>query len=314
MGIGVRLLISPPPSNAAVAAAYGLLVVPLGLAILYPALTVETNDRSYRLEAFAAGAIISVGAGLINAFQAVGNDYEAYSAARIFESSIGSSNKAAAVAAAVGFLIIGMAGKHRRARWLMYLMATPFLAAPIVFASRGPLVASIVVAVVATLFAGRGLVGRMGLVIAATSLGYLIVVGRIMPDLLVLNRFRDSASGGDFLSGRIDIWKYVWSLIRERPIFGWGPGGITADLLSSGHTAYPHQFALGLVVQVGIVGVVLLGWALYKYVPREWDQLTPSLLFLLVVSMVEPVLSTPGAAPLVVVLFALSASSERETL
>lgn len=310
--IGLYYLVDPPMDNPGIAAAYGLLILPLTLALMSFALSVDTVDQRARTAGFALGLFVSVAAGVVEAYLAVGTDYQSYEEVRVFQSSIGSSNFAAAMATTMGFFLIGLASRMPRHYWIIRMVAVPFLASPIILGSRGSLVGAVIVATFLVLSSRTTLATRLLTVLGGIATLAVLMAGILPLDLLILDRFQETDNSSSFLSGRETIWIYVVGLIAEAPLLGNGPGGITNDLLAAGMTAYPHQFILGLLAQVGIIGTVVIVAAIASSFPRRVTPFLPPILFAAAVSMVEPFLSTPGGAAMVACLLSLSKYNERQ--
>jgi O-antigen ligase len=81
---------------------------------------------------------------------------------------------------------------------------------------------------------------------------------------------------------RVYLWKIGLDYVKERPFFGWGPG-TTPDLiqksaipeqakrLSTANHLHLHNTYLELFVRVGLIGVLLLGSALWLIVRSAWN-------------------------------------------
>ena len=99
------------------------------------------------------------------------------------------------------------------------------------------------------------------------------------------------------LTGRTDLWAAAWTLIAERPFFGWGFNG-TEERLSLmmgsdffGAPVNPHQMFLHLALGLGVAGVIpaliFIFYRLKTFIaaPRPLDDLMA--LFLLMNGMAE---------------------------
>lgn len=298
--------LAPPDSNAGVAAAFGMIILPITVFVVRWYLSTFLTDPRPLILAFIIGSSIAIGRGVWQAYTSVGADYDEYISNRIFESSIGSSNKAAAMAVVVGIMIFSQAWYARlnhRIFWL--LLSAPFLAAPVVFASRGPLVSLLVTAAFAIVFGKFAIAKKVAAVSIALVGTLLLLSSSLAQEIPVISRLFSGGGAEEFSSGRTIIWSYVASRFTDQPILGHGPGAIAGELLAQGMTGYPHQFFLGLLASLGLCGSIFYIWALFRQLSGGWGRLTPVLVYLILVSMLEPVISTPGGAPLAGVLLAL---------
>lgn len=116
--------------------------------------------------------------------------------------------------------------------------------------------------------AGRGfwIVGMTaGLVLSVFVAGYgLGVIDS--PTSTFLSRFARSGDVEELtsLSGRTDLWNYVWWRIQRSPILGYGLG-CTRFVIVAGHeweTHHAHNVLLNVTLGTGIVGLVPLAGAL----------------------------------------------------
>ncbi|WP_187807685.1 O-antigen ligase [Aquipseudomonas alcaligenes] len=77
-----------------------------------------------------------------------------------------------------------------------------------------------------------------------------------------LQRSDGAASFNGLSTGRLDIWRYLWGFIVQRPWFGWGGEGVLAvwdgSLLNQAHNAF-----LQLLIEWGVTGLVVLGLPLF---------------------------------------------------
>lgn len=133
-------------------------------------------------------------------------------------------------------------------------------------ASRGGLIALVCALVVAVVFAGRW---RAKVTVLALAVGLLAggyYLGVAPPD--ALERLT-TADGG---SGRTDLWRVGWEVVKDRPLLGAGAGNFgevstsylgeagllrRSDLIISTSNVL-HNTYLGTLVELGIVGACLL--------------------------------------------------------
>lgn len=304
--VGFYGYLSPPLTNAGFVSAYALALLPLSIFVLRSTV-LHAVSVVHATGAFAIGAATSVGLGLGQAYAAVGSSYSTYQDARVFESSIGSSNFAAGLAAVVGVLIFALAWESRGSRRLALLaLAAVFLAAPVIFASRGA-VGAVVVGVIAV-GAGNSL-SRLGTSnqqsksriprLAAACLGvFALGILASQQEWYVWERFMDQAqSGAGFSAGRTELWTHALQQAWVHPLAGVGPGGLTDDLLAKYGFAYSHNFILDVSAQLGVVGGGIYLWLTRPAPLAKWSIVTPALLTGVAHSLVEPNLSTtPGMA------------------
>ena len=110
------------------------------------------------------------------------------------------------------------------------------------------------------------------------------------------------------IGGRIEVWPYAWDLIRERPIFGYG-FGVEDRILSFKYIVfkkpppggYMHNSYLGMMLQLGIVGFIILYSPLFILLFKELsltfkelylrqDSKTPTLRYALQASFISGLL------------------------
>jgi O-antigen ligase len=80
--------------------------------------------------------------------------------------------------------------------------------------------------------------------------------------------------GDGAIISRIDAWKSAWSMIKEKPVFGWGLGGYKTETAPNNWIKYPHNIFLEIQVELGIIGTLLFLFYLIKIFSKS-----PRLLF-----------------------------------
>jgi exopolysaccharide production protein ExoQ len=107
----------------------------------------------------------------------------------------------------------------------------------------------------------KGGATRMASVFLTVLLAPVAGILLVSPDILYQLMGKDAT-----LSGRTDIWAFVWSMIQQRPILGWGYGSFFTSTnplsveisakLGYG-VAHSHNALLQMLLDVGIVGAGL---------------------------------------------------------
>lgn len=167
------------------------------------------------------------------------------------------------LAALLGFgLLIGVGLVLDRARWkrwkrsLLLTGMLPMLILMVRTGSRGGLLAF--GASVSWYLIPIGRKGRrmVAIVIGVAALAGLVYM--VMKDPQTLERFTKSVKEGD-TAGRDVIFERARGMIREKPVFGWGPIEYLYELgTRTGHYGGqkdPHNLYLGLLAEVGLVGI-----------------------------------------------------------
>jgi O-antigen ligase len=133
--------------------------------------------------------------------------------------------------------------------------------------------------------------------------------------LLNLDALLEGMGKDPTLTGRIPLWRFVVDRIAERPWLGYGyqgfwlgPESSSGDVMNVTNGWYPyhsHNGVLELTLELGVVGIAILCWALLRVVTRvlwigrdaSWiDGTWPSVyvLFLLCLVAQETVLMRPN--------------------
>lgn len=129
--------------------------------------------------------------------------------------------------------------------------------------SREALLAAAVIVMVAIWFSRRRL---LGIVLAVPAFAALLV---LVPS--ILTRIEDGFKTGG--AGRTSIWQVDWTAFWQHPLIGWGTGNsieaydrnflAVYQLYNAGWSRPPHNTALFIGVEFGIVGVVLFAVAFF---------------------------------------------------
>lgn len=303
--------LSPPREPAATVAAIGLVALPL----FYQLLRALPGEPEPITPVFvAAGLVASVAPGLVDALTTVLTDTAGYSETRVFQSAIGSSNYAAGLAAVAGVAAFSAGRAHSR---LLTLVSLPFLAAPFVLASRGALLAEVTALGLLFFIERRGGVASAlkPLFALIASTGLLMLAAE--RQWFWFERLTPGHATAGYTSGRIPLWDFALKQWATSPLVGRGPGGGTTEMLAWTGLAYPHNFIISWLVQVGIVGTLIMAIVLWPHPLLQWTVAAAPLVTLLVHSMVEPMIDTPIGAVFMAVLLAAyripRSSSEAET-
>jgi O-antigen ligase len=112
--------------------------------------------------------------------------------------------------------------------------------------------------------------------------GLLAVLGSVV--LLLITKFGDVTGllgRGSSLSGRTNIWSVVIERIADKPVSGWGFGGVwRPESLPSQqmwqemrfHAYHAHSGYLDLLLQVGVVGLLLYLAFTFGALRRHWRK------------------------------------------
>lgn len=132
--------------------------------------------------------------------------------------------------------------------------------------SRGGAVATFAGMMLIGFFAkwhGKGFpIQRVGMLVAA--IGALMVLCEFLPPLpwpALFSRAVEVAgeTGADMLTGRDELWKVAWLVIKDNWLFGAGPSWLVHVVESPQFaTSNPHNIILQLLSQWGVVGTLLV--------------------------------------------------------
>jgi O-antigen ligase len=106
----------------------------------------------------------------------------------------------------------------------------------------------------------------LGIVLAVPAFGVLLL---LVPS--ILTRIQDGFKTGG--AGRTSIWHVDWTAFVQHPLIGWGTGNsieaydrnflAVYQLYNAGWSRPPHNTALFIAVELGLVGVVLFSAAFF---------------------------------------------------
>ncbi|HWC12406.1 MAG TPA: O-antigen ligase family protein, partial [Acidimicrobiales bacterium] len=130
--------------------------------------------------------------------------------------------------------------------------------AVVLTASRTATVALAVVCVVLLVDRRTVTLGRLAL-LALAFVAFLVVAGRVVDSAQIerLQSLEAEVSEGT-LGGRLPLWRLAWDRFTDRPITGLGASTFrleAEDALGRGRA--PHRTFVGILVELGIVGLVL---------------------------------------------------------
>lgn len=130
------------------------------------------------------------------------------------------------------------------------------------------------------------------------------------------------------LSGRVELWKSIADLVRERPVFGYGYTATRSLLLEDFPWAgNAHGVLQEVLVNLGVVGAILLCFALVRALfsafatppswgPRAWSQgvTLAGLIFLLIDSLTSEDIAGPASYTLLFFLALVVVQGHLEVL
>lgn len=171
-------------------------------------------------------------------------------------------------------------------RWLG--ASIPLLSvAAVLSGSRGGLVTGAVVAAVALVVLGRHARARAAAVaLTAVTLvaGGAVAAALLFPPFadLVTERFVDQTLESGYTSQRPQIWAAAVALAAAQPLIGAGLDGFYGAVGRSLGVEYPHNVALAVLAEGGLVGAALLavtvvGWVAATSARRPWGPVSSAL-------------------------------------
>jgi O-antigen ligase len=105
----------------------------------------------------------------------------------------------------------------------------------------------------------------------ATAIILFVVVYPLLhftPVYEPLQQLSYELTGKNVYSGRQLIWLMILEVLSHKPVLGYGPYFIPENVLDTDLSA--HNLYLQVALQVGIVGVIALGWLLYRIWLAHW--------------------------------------------
>ena len=169
---------------------------------------------------------------------------------------------------AVGLLLDGSRRK-RRDRIVLVVSLMLVLGVLVETGSRGGLLSFAVASLLYVLP-----LGRRGRRIVAIGLGVVMLLGVVYivtRDPMAVHRWTEAYQEGD-TAGRDVIFASLLSMIRERPLLGWGPIEVYYELGSRLNlvTRGPHNLYLGLLAGVGFIGSFFFFFGLWLCTRDAW--------------------------------------------
>ena len=178
-------------------------------------------------------------------------------------------------AAAFPALVVLSSSPGRRWRWTLWAMLLPPLVAVVVLTSRMTWLA-LVAGLLAYTFAGGGYRVRAlhagGVVGATLAIAALTAVMGLWDPGMTHRVVHSTDSAFEATSGRTVIWTLGWRVFSRQPVRGVGIGGFPESFeelrvgseipIRSKPLRNSHNDFLGLAAEVGVLGPVLLAWAL----------------------------------------------------
>lgn len=209
-----------------------------------------TEDRCLSLmKAYVAGAAVACVVSLVQ-----GSD-------RVIERfSVGDPNTFGVLTVIAVAMAAHIVRCEPRSRW--GLACRPFMVlaavAVVLTASRTATVALAVVCVVLLVDRRTASFGRLAL-LAVAFVAFLVVAGRVV-DSAQIERLRnletEVSEGG--LGGRLPLWRLAWDRFTDRPVTGIGASTFRLEAERSlGQGRAPHSTFVGVLVELGMVGLVL---------------------------------------------------------
>lgn len=289
---------SPPTNGTGMAAALALLSLPYGLVAAH--LVVQNTPISSDVPVWLAlGLATSVGYGLFESYTAILDPGSNYANVRTFESVIGSSNSAAAKATVVGILLLslGTLRQHQVSRPFLILTALPFLAAPFLMASRGSLLGLLAgLAAIALTNPGMRRAVLPGRLFFALISSASIIALAWQQNWYVWRRIVQGFSSDDLSAGRTELYRISLNMIIEHPFTGAGLGGFNEALYEATGLAYSHNFVLDVLGQIGVIAGLFLLIAIIPRHIRSSPLTAAALITILLISLIEPVATSPTGA------------------
>jgi O-antigen ligase len=130
--------------------------------------------------------------------------------------------------------------------------------AVVLTASRTATVALAVVCVVLLVDRRTVSLGRLAL-LAVAFVGFLVIAGRVV-DSAQLERIQsiEAEVSEGTLGGRLPLWRLAWDRFTDRPVTGIGASTFRLEAEQTlGRGRAPHSTFVGVLVELGMVGLVL---------------------------------------------------------
>ena len=283
-----------PFNGTAILAGFSMATLPAMVGLLRMANDSGSSPQR-AVQFFAFGLTLSVGRALLEVNSVLSTDYQQYLEYRVFDSSLGSSNYAAAWFAILGVLLLSLAlspqrrlvGSLAATRLIFLALAVPFLVAPFWIGSRGSSLA-IAVALLFLLASAKS----ASLLARATVVALVVIVttvATVSGSFFILSRLGTSDAFSDVTSGRVILWQATIEIIEAHPLMGLGPGKVGDYLLEQTGVVESHNVVIYVLASMGIfIGVFYL----YSVRPRPlgvWSVVSAPMLAAVIISMVEPI-------------------------
>jgi O-antigen ligase len=153
-------------------------------------------------------------------------------------------------------------------RRVLPLLVIPFLLAAVLSGSRAGLLAGAAVGAAALWKLRRRLhpapVVAAGAVLVAATAAVWAFAPPEFTDLFQ-ERFVEQTVEQRYLSDRTDIWAAAWRLALEHPVAGAGLDGFYGLIGVNQGVEYPHNYVLGVAAEGGLLGIGLLGTAIFLW-------------------------------------------------
>ena len=204
------------------------------------------------LQSYVLGAYVSIGSQLSNYGSGIGWNSRRFTATGISPNDLG-------FILALGIPVawqLAIEGKRRWLRLINYAYVPLAVLSVVLTASRASFAAAMV-GLIYVLVSLTRVIPYLRAILVATTLGLLVLIFQYVPERAV-ERLESTSSvieGGDF-NGRMRIWQQGLELFYPNPVLGIGSGAFSTGVASG---RAPHNLALSLLVEVGIVGFLLYG-------------------------------------------------------
>jgi O-antigen ligase len=103
--------------------------------------------------------------------------------------------------------------------------------------------------------------------------------------------------------GRFEMWSFLWEMIIQKPVFGWGPN----KKFFYKNAIYPENEYIFYLWKFGFIGLVgYLSWVLLPlYRGVQFLKKSPFYLFIVIIILIGGLTNVPLSNPRIMVLFAI---------